>query len=416
MNNEDLKTRVRNPNKEFDSYFWRPKSLFLRRLLAKYIGYIEIGAYLFLVILAGSIIYAWTVKHDEWTGFKGGKLVPLTAGVKSFVAGKLEHVFVCDGDSVEKGDTIILFRSATNNTPAVLAAPSGGIVSFPERDSTGKLPSGKSLDTGTIAFSILDFSGYTFENEFDGANIDSITVGDSAQIEIQKKYDANLVMNGELKKGKSFPLRPFMMKSTGSDPFIDSLMTMFKDRAVTARQQGVYKVTSVESPALVLEYELAPQDKPWDAGKSMLYSSKPFYGVFEKGVRKVKLEAAKPFADSILARIRSWSDSMVAQKTMELDGKKWSVEKTKLIKAKTIMMYAEAPLESYVPFKKRPKALKEFDQKEFKVKGTIRVSSPPAYVRELALLYYRAAHDFLDVNVRINSYEITWGKKLIRKN
>lgn len=360
MQEHELRTRVRNPNREFDGFFWRPKNRFLRFVVNKYINIIEVLGYVFGLTMLSAIVYAWTVKHDEWTGWVNSELVA--------------------------------------------------------QDSTGEV--------------------YVCRVELSGTNVDSVSIGDSVEIQVASACDIPLTFNLTL-PDTALSARHVTTAPAAYNAFFDSLTSDHIGREVTAKDQGLYRVTGVARPDVAFELELVPDVDPFkqaaprlksilDAAGSAFEPGRPdsvrgvlvartFKGVFADGVRHLKVELANPFGDSLKQVLGRWVRDSLSARGLVLDGSAYRLNAASTVVVKTLSMDAEAPLDGYVGYKQRSRKMKEYRQKEFKVSGTVRVSSLPEHVRSLARSYTALSGKPLAVRLRVCSYRISWGKKLVRK-
>jgi len=335
VNEQELRTRVRNPNREFDSFFYRPRNRILRFIVNKYINIIEVMGYLFGLGMLAAIIYAWTVRHDEWTGWVDTALEP--------------------------------------------------------------------LDETCEAFSCAV--------ELSGANVDSVGIGDSAQVMVASACDLSLTVNVTL-ADTALSARHVTGTPGAYSAFFDSLTSGFVGREITARDQGLYTVRAVERPDVVLEFSLAPAGSG-DSGRTL--SARSFPGVFAEGVRCLTVELPNPLPDSLKLLLSAWARDSFAGHGFVLDGTRYQSRSLDRVVVKTLTMDAEASLEHYVAYKQRPRGMNEYRQKDFRIRGAVRVENPPGHVRALARTYRAATGSPLPARVRIRSYRTTWGKKLVRK-
>jgi len=266
-------------------------------------------------------------------------------------------------------------------------------------------------DSGAVVVRVLDFTRCSLEATFTGGNIDSVNIGDSAEIKVKRRSGQDITFDIRT-PDTTLVARLFSLNPGEYDPFIDSLKSLYTGLEMTAREQGVYTVENAGAPGMIIEFTVRPSSR---AGNPLVLNARPFTGVVEKGTRYLGVEVAKPFPDTTMRKLRRWVDAVITAKGLEIDGEPYAVDRINTVLVKLLPLNGSAPLDSYVSYKQRPKKMKQYAQKEFKVTATVRIDTVPPHVERLARSLYEESREYLKVEARINSYKTSWGKKLVKK-
>ncbi len=163
-----------NPNRQVDEMFRKPKSRFLRRLVANYVVYVEVAGFLFIFSMIAALVYFIFFKDEVKLEFKdSGKLrvEPTLTSLHSPAAGTIGALLVVSEQKVDSGQALMTVVPASGVATITLRAGQKGMVFF--SDDRWSLPASESIavDSGAKLLDVVDFSrlsvNVTVENRDD---------------------------------------------------------------------------------------------------------------------------------------------------------------------------------------------------------------------------------------------------------
>ncbi|MCS6860722.1 MAG: HlyD family secretion protein [Abditibacteriales bacterium] len=169
-----------------------PRRKWLRRFIAKYIGYVEVIGYLFVVVAVAGIVTCWFVKVDDTAKADATPAIkPRTAVVKDDQHDVVVvKVLVDNHAAVKAGQPLVRVcrdpQSGDLDTSEAnlveMTAPIAGVVDG-VKDLEGKvIPKGKDICR------VLDFNDLCLTVKLIGENVPKARVGQKAHIEILPDY------------------------------------------------------------------------------------------------------------------------------------------------------------------------------------------------------------------------------------
>lgn len=409
-NDTDLKKRIANPNKDFDSLMWRPKSRWARRLVARYIDYITVFGYLFVLALVAGIIALWAVPSRTWVdGGQEVELRPAITPVSATGPGHILQMSVVTGEQVDAGRRLCLLQPTGNAAPVALRAPCSGVV-YP---APSRPDSGLFVDAQAHLFDIVDFSTLTATVTVSGGRADSVGIGDSVSLMLVGSTRHHEHQHTEI-----------VVSTTGRDGRAGALLTPFPSDmldSLTASLKGVHvrsKHYAPHSCSRVLDVQLlVSADGSLDTAASadILVADQMLGGHVIDGERTLEVEKASGFPEETRARLQSWAEDAIQGRSMRIDDGDVALDSVRSVRF-TARIRATQPLSEPLAPANPDRTVSADVLKGFRVEAVVRLANPPEYCRALArALYESPTPAFLLARVKINALTTTWGRRLLNK-
>lgn len=415
--NDNLPDRIKNPNKDFDALVWRPKSRFWRKFMAKYVNYVEIAGYLFVIAIITAVIFTWVKPSSITTQAKDTPpMKPVVSAVKSPSSAIIEEVRFTNGSSVKAGDTLFIIQDSSK-TKIPLLAPAAGYAYVRQGKKGFDSLLQVSVKAGEEIGNVVDFSQFIIECEFSKYG-DSINLGDSAKIApishhaTKKSGLIKVVMKITQDKKEKISRLNYMVPNA----LLDSLNESVKGAEYIIKNAGYYKISDVKEGSMIFDYdgEVIAND---ESEISNLATMEPIWGVLDSGIKTMELELAERLPVSTKVFVDNWGKTFEGEKIKVDNTTTKTVKMTdNLIKLKIGL---EAPLTkelvNYMQFPDSVKS-KAIEGTDVKVKGIIKVTNAPEYIQKIAKKLYEDTpkSQYLVAKVDLRAYKTTWGRRLLK--